>query len=111
MNIGLIGGIAGSTLGLVGGLLGAYFSFKNAKGPRERHFVIWMSMACFVYVGSFLAVLFLFPQSRPEIFVPYVIILVVGINYSNRRQSTIRQEEQPRDCPLDGGKCDGIAKY
>ena len=95
MNIGLVGGIVGSALGLAGGLIGSYFSFKNAKGARERHFVIWMSMACFVYVGLFLALLFLFPQSRPIIFVAYAIILVVGINYGNRRQSTIRQEEQP----------------
>jgi len=96
MNIGLIGGIVGSALGLAGGLLGAYCSIKNAKGPRERRFVIWMSIACFVFVGLFLIALFLFLRSRPMIFVPYVIILIAGINYWNRRQGTIRQEEQSR---------------
>jgi len=96
MSIGLIGGIAGSALGLAGGLLGAYFSSKNAKGPRERRFVIWMSIACFVFVGLFLTALFLFPQSRPIIFVPYAIILIAGINYWNRRQGAIRHEELSR---------------
>jgi hypothetical protein len=68
---------------------------KKAMGPREQRFVIWASTSLFVYIGSFLAVLFLFPQTRPEIFVPYAIILGAGITYWNRRQSAIRREEQP----------------
>jgi len=88
------GGIVGSALGLAGGLLGAYCSIKNAKGPHERRFVIGMSIACFVFVGLFLIALFLFPHSRPIIFVPYVIILIAGINYCNRRQASIRHDEQ-----------------
>jgi L-asparagine transporter-like permease len=68
---------------------------KKAVGSRERRFVMWASVVCLVYVASFLAVLFLFPQTRPGIFVPYAIILAVGIAYWNRRQSAIRREEQP----------------
>ena len=64
-------------------------------GSRERRFVIWASILCCVYVCAFLAVLFLFPQTRPGIFVPYAIILATGIAYWNRRQSLIRREEQP----------------
>ena len=96
MNIGLIGAIVGSAVGVAGGLYGAYRSYKAAKGSRERRFVIWASIACFVCVGLFLAVLFLFPQTRPMIYVPYAIILAVGIGYLNRQQSRIQREEQTR---------------
>jgi hypothetical protein len=96
MNVGLVGGIVGSVLGLAGGLIGAYFSYRSAEGSRERRFVILASIACFGYVGSFLAVLFLFPQTRPMIFLPYAIILAAGIGYRNRRQSKIQREEQIR---------------
>jgi membrane protease YdiL (CAAX protease family) len=96
MNIGLVGGIVGSVLGLAGGLFGTYSSYRRAKSSRERRFVIWASISIFVYVGSFLAVLFLFPRSRPMIFVPYALILSSGIVYLNRRQSRIQQEQQTR---------------
>jgi hypothetical protein len=67
---------------------------KKAIGSRERRFVLWASVGCLAYVGSFLAVLFLFPQTRPRIFVPYSIVLAAGIVWWNRRQSAIRREEQ-----------------
>lgn len=96
MNIGLVGGIVGSVIGLAGGLFGTYSSYRRAKSLRERRFVIWASISIFGYVSSFLAVLFLFPQSRPMIFVPYALILSSGIVYLNRRQSRIQQEQQTR---------------
>ena len=96
MNIGLSGAIVGSVIGVAGGLYGAYRSYTAAKGSREQRFVIWASIACLVYVGSFLAVLFLLPQTRPALFVPYAITLAAGIGYLNRRQRKIQQEEQTR---------------
>lgn len=96
MNIGLVGGIVGAVIGLAGGLFGAYSSYRRAKSSCERRFVVWASVSIFVYVGSFLAVLFLFPQSRPMIFVPFALILSSGIVCLNRRQSRIQQEQQTR---------------
>jgi len=94
MNTGLVGGIIGSVVGLAGGLIGSYGSLKSAKGPRERRFVIWASLALFGFIGLFVTLLSLFPQHRTWIFVSYFIILVVGINCVNRRGRTIRREEQ-----------------
>jgi len=96
MNIGLMGAIVGSAVGVAGGLFGTYCSYRRAKSSRERRFVILASIAISVYVSSFLAVLFLFPQTRPMIFIPYVFILVAGIGYLNRQQSKIQREEQTR---------------
>ncbi len=93
MNIGLIGAIVGSAVGVAGGLIGTYFSYRGANSPRERRFVILASIALFVYIGSFLAVLFHFPQTRPRIVVPYAVILATGIGYLNRRQSKIQREQ------------------
>jgi hypothetical protein len=96
MNIGPIGAIVGSAVGVAGGLFGTYCSYRRAKSARERRFVILASIAISVYVGSFLAVLFLFPKTRPMIFIPYVFILVAGIGYLNRQQSKIQREDQIR---------------
>ncbi|MGA3268334.1 MAG: hypothetical protein ABSE16_16105 [Verrucomicrobiota bacterium] len=96
MNIGLVGGIVGSVFGLTGGLIGTYHSYRSAKSSRERRFVIWASINIFVYVGSYLAVLFLFPLNRPMVFVPYALILSSGLVYLSRRQSKIQREEQTR---------------
>ena len=94
MNSGLIGGIIGSALGIAGGLFGAYCSYKRAKGPRERRFVVLTSSLFFFFIALFLALLFLFPQFRAGIFVAYAILLTVGILYLTRRQGAIRREEE-----------------
>ena len=96
MNIGLIGAIVGSAVGVAGGLFGTYCSYRRAKSAREQRFVIWASIGIFVYIGSFLAVLFIFAQSHPMIFIPYALILSSGIVYLNRRQSKIQRDEQTR---------------
>jgi uncharacterized membrane protein YfcA len=96
MNIGLIGAILGSAIGIAGGLFGTYCSYRRAHSQRERRFVILASSAISVYVGLFLVVLFLFPQTRPMIVIAYVCILVAGVGYMIRRQSKIQREEQTR---------------
>ena len=93
MNTGLVGGIVGSLIGAAGGLIGAYCSYKHAKSPRERRFVVFASLALFVFIALFLALLFLFPRFQPGILVVYAILLTAGIIYINRRQSAIRREE------------------
>jgi len=94
MNAGLIGGIAGAILGITGGLIGVWFSYRAAKGERERRFVIIGSVFCLAYVSLFVALSWLLPKARPVILIPYAVILLIGINYWNRRQSRIRQEER-----------------
>jgi hypothetical protein len=97
MNIGLIGGIVGSAIGLAGGLFGTYRSYKAAKGPRERHFVIWASIGILVSVFLFLAILFLLSQWKVWIWTCYLILLPFVLRYLNRRQGKIQREEQTLD--------------
>jgi hypothetical protein len=37
--------ILGSVLGVLGGVVGCYFSIKNTDGPRERGFVVRVALA------------------------------------------------------------------
>ena len=56
---GLAGGIAGAVIGLMGGVIGTYFSIKNTEGPRERAFMIRLSILGWIGITAFLAVLFI----------------------------------------------------
>ena len=98
MNIaamwGWIGGIAGGVLGLAGGIVGTYFSIKNTKGSRERVFMIKSAVVCWVAIIIFLALLLALPNPyRWFLWIPYGILLPLGITFGNRQQQAIRQEE------------------
>ena len=91
---GLAGGIGGSVLGLVGGLVGTYFSIKRTNSPREHAFMIRSAIVCWVAILIFLGLLLALPNPyRWLMWIPYGILLPLGIVYGNRRQQVIRQEE------------------
>ena len=52
MNLGFVGGIIGGALGVLGGAIGTYFSIKNTSGPRERAFLIRISIVIVGRVNS-----------------------------------------------------------
>ena len=94
MNPGLIGGLVGGVVGTVGGLVGTYFSIKNTNGPRERAFMIKASVVCWVGILIFLALLFNMPNPyKAFMWIPYSILLPLGIIYGNKAQQRIRREE------------------
>jgi len=101
-TLGLIGGIAGSVIGVLGGAVGTYFSVKNTRGPRERAFMIRCAVVCavvaWIAIALFLALMFLLPiPYRHYLWIPYAILLPVGIRYCNERQREIfRQEHRHR---------------
>lgn len=89
-----IGGILGGVLGLAGGLVGTYFSIKNTDGPLERSFMIKASIYFWVGILLFLALLFALPNPyRWLLWIPYGILLPLGIIYGNRKQQAIKREE------------------
>jgi drug/metabolite transporter (DMT)-like permease len=55
----LIGGIAGATLGLAGGVAGTWASIRNTRTPAARAFMIRMSALLWTVMGGALAVLLL----------------------------------------------------
>ena len=93
-TIGTLGGIVGGVLGLLGGVVGTYFSIRNTRGPRERAFAIKASILAWVFLAVFLGALLLLPPSqRFWPWLPYVVVLPLGIRAWNRKQSRIRREE------------------
>ena len=94
MDAGLVGGLLGGLGGLVGGAIGTYFSIKNTSGPRERQFMVRVSVIAWVVITAFLVGLFLLPKPYAWFpWLPYSIALVLGIRWANRRQAQIRAEE------------------
>jgi len=101
---GWIGGIAGGVIGLIGGVIGTYFSIKNTIGPAERSFMIKSAVVCWFAGLIFLGLLLALPSPyRWFMWIPYSILLPLGIIYGNRRQQAIRQEES-WNRPVAGGR-------
>ncbi len=91
---GWIGGIAGSVLGLAGGVIGTYFSIRNTNGPLERAFMIKSAAVCWIAILIFLGLFLGVPHPyRFLLWIPYSILFPLGIIYGNRRQQSVRQKE------------------
>jgi hypothetical protein len=92
--VGWLGGILGAAIGLLGGVAGTYFTIKNARGPRERAFVIRAAIVSWVLVLAFLGAMLILPSPlRYWLWLPCGILLPLGVLWWNRRQSRIRREE------------------
>ena len=92
--IGWAGGILGGVIGLAGGAIGTCCSIKNTNGPRERAFMIKVSVVCWIAVTMFLGLMFALPNPyRHFLWIPYAVLLPLGIVIGNRTQQRIRKEE------------------
>lgn len=98
MNAAWIGGIVGSLIGIAGGLFGTYCGIRNTRSPRERSFMVRSAAVCWGGVLLFLALLFVLPNPyRWFLWIPYAILLPLGIVHGNRTQQRIRREESQRN--------------
>lgn len=96
MEPGLIAAIAGSLMGITGGLLGTYASLSNAKTDEERRFLIWASIALWSGILLFIVLLMVTPLTfRWMIWGIYALTLPIAIRLINRRQERLRGELGP----------------
>ena len=94
MDAGAIGGIAGSAIGIFGGIVGTYFSIKNTSGPKERSFVMKASALTWVTILVFLCAILLLPSPYNNLmWLPYGLLLGFGIRKFNQIQKRIRDAE------------------
>jgi len=99
---GWVGGIAGCAVGLAGGIIGTYCSIRNTNGPLERSFMIKSAVVCWAGIAIFLGALLALPGPyRWFVWIPYSILLPLGITSANRKQQAIRREES-RNRQTDG---------
>lgn len=96
-QIGLLGGILGSIGGILGGVFGTWCAVRNCAGPRERAYIVRVAVVGWLLVLGFVAALLLLPHpERMWLWLPYGILLSLGIVTVNRRQQQLRQEEAGR---------------
>ncbi len=88
-----IGGIFGSVLGILGGVVGTYFSIRNTNSRRERRFVIRAAIVVWMALGLTALAVFYRPALRTWAWVPICLMVVVGVPLGNRLQERIRREE------------------
>jgi hypothetical protein len=94
MHAGYIGAIIGCTIGLIGSLIGTYCSIRNTSGPKERAFMVKASVMVWVGIILFLGLMFALPNPyRYFLWIPYSVLLPLGIICGNKKQQRIRQEE------------------
>ena len=94
MNSGLIGGIIGCVIGVAGGIVGTYFSIRNTSGSREKAFIIKASIIMWIAGIAFITLLLVLQTPwRFLIWIPYGILLPLGIVTWNRTLQRIREEE------------------
>ena len=94
MNPGLVGAIAGCAIGLCGGIVGTVATIRNTGSPRERAFTVRAALTAWALGFVFLALLLLLPNPwRHLVWIPYGILLPLGITHWNRMQERIRREE------------------
>ncbi|MDD4018762.1 MAG: hypothetical protein PHV28_12565 [Kiritimatiellae bacterium] len=98
MNVAIVAAVAaGCLIGLAGGVVGTWASIRNTKGPLERAFMVRASVVTWVAGLAFLALMFLLPMPwRYLLWIPYGILLPLGIITGNRRQQRIREEEREK---------------
>lgn len=94
MDAGLVGGLVGSAIGIAGGAFGTWASIRHTSGPRERTLMVRAALVAWTLVAVMLGGLLLLPQPwNAAVWIPYAIVLPLGIRWINRRQREIRAGE------------------
>ena len=71
-----------------------YFSIKNTNGPKERSFMVKFAVVGWITLIIFLVLMLLLPNPyRFLLWIPFGILLPLGIRYGNGKQQEIRKHE------------------
>lgn len=93
-TIGLIGAVGGTLLGVLGGVYGTWNGIKKTKGPRERAYVVKLSVLYWIVVPLFVVLVFVLPKPwNHYIWLPYGLWLSYTIRRSALKQQAIRTAE------------------
>ena len=106
MDTSLLGAIVGGVVGILGGVIGTYFSIKNTRGQLEQDVMIKCCGICWIAITLFLGLMFALPSTfRHFLWIPYAILFPIGLNLMNRKVSSSREIEDAEQARAsDGGK-------
>lgn len=93
MDTANIGGIIGSVLGILGGVIGTYFSIRNTNSLRERRFAIRAAILAWLALGLTALAVFYLQTLRAWAWVPICVMVVAGGPLWIWRQEMIRRED------------------
>lgn len=95
MDAGVIGGLVGSLIGICGAVIGGYYSIRNTNGPKERKFMVRLTVIVAILVLMLLVVVFSVGNPRANwVMIPFfALVLPALIYFGNKRQRKIRAEE------------------
>ncbi len=96
MHPGLIGAIAGSLIGVMGGAIGTYFSIKNATQPRERALMIRFAGFGVLWMAALIAWLFLMPRPLAQAAFLFSLPVLAVIPWGNRKLARARAQDQAK---------------
>jgi hypothetical protein len=86
------GTVLGSLIGILGGVIGTWYSSRHAKTPDGRRFMVHCAVGVWLGVGVFMAGLLLVPQPYNYLlWIVYVVALVLGIGWMNRHLARLRE--------------------
>ena len=89
-TIGWIGAIVGSGIGILGGLIGTYFSIKRAANDRQRSFMMRCAIFFWVFVLCFVSLVCFLPAPwKYFIWVVYAVGLPIAIMRCNQRTAQL----------------------
>lgn len=80
---------------IVAGLVGTWHNLREAEGPRERRFVLWTSIACWLLVASMLAFIYLVkPPYRYFVVLGYLIVCPILVFKWSTTHQLLRRLDQ-----------------
>ena len=96
MDAGMVGAIAGSTIGVLGGLIGTGCSIWRAESSAERQFIVKASVVMWSLIPAFLAGILLIPNPYNHLmWLPYCFMLSFGIRKFSEKLQQIRESNSP----------------
>lgn len=98
MHPGYIGAIVGGGFGLLGGIIGCWFSIKNARPGPQRCFMINMVWWFWLAALGLAIVVMLVPGPYRFIVIPaFSMILPLWIRWGNKRLKAMEQSDNRKD--------------
>ena len=86
MDPGTTGAIIGSTIGVIGGIVGTCVSIRKARSQEEKRWVMKVSLVTLMVVVAFVCGLLLLPRPYNHfLWLPYVGGLFLGLKWMSRR--------------------------
>ena len=94
MDSGTTGALIGSTIGIIGGLVGTVCAIANTKTVEERSFVMKCTLILWIVVMAFICGLVFVPKLYTHyLWMPWALVMSFGIRWMNRRSHELRAKD------------------